>query len=108
MSATELSHNDSNGPQGNASRKGSPVWEFAANDDYNKTATCKLCSKTVKKTDWSTSGLRRHNVPIHNIPIANSISATENRKCLIRQKKELCNLVMNFILQDSRSFDVQE
>ena len=59
----------------------------------------------MKTTNWSTSGLRKHIVQIHKIPIANSISATEKSKISNSLKKELHDLVINSIIQDSRSFD---
>ena len=59
----------------------------------------------MKTTNWSTSGLRKHIVQIHKIPIANSTLATEKSKTSNSLKKDLHNLVINSVIQDSRSFD---
>ncbi|CAF2036400.1 unnamed protein product [Rotaria magnacalcarata] len=98
-------NDDLNNSQQFINKKESSVWNFAVRSDDNQTAKCKICRIIIKTTNWSTTGLRKHMEQVHKIPMVNSIPTTVKSKISTSFKNELHTLIVNAIIQDSRSFD---
>jgi hypothetical protein len=91
--------------QNNAVRKESGVWEHAQRNIDAQTATCLKCNATIKTTNWSTTGLRKHLSQVHKITTMASTVAVKKSTISPKFRKELHELVVKSIIQDSRSFN---
>ncbi|CAF2117099.1 unnamed protein product [Rotaria magnacalcarata] len=98
-------NHDLNNSEEYVNKNESSVWNFAVRSNDNQTAKCKICSIILKTTNWSTTGLRKHMEQVHKIPMVKSTSTTAKSTISTSFKSELHNLVVNAIIQDSRSFD---
>ena len=104
-STTTTSSNDINDMQAIVLRKESSVWQFAIRTDTNDIAMCKLCNASIKTTNWSTTGLRKHLTQVHKLPTIEPPVLTEKAKMSNLLKGELHSLVISAIVKDGRSFN---
>lgn len=86
-------------------RRESVVWKYAARNIDSQTATCLKCSAVIKTSNWSTTGLRKHLIQVHKITTIPSSVAAKKATIPPALRRELHELVIKAIIQDSRSFN---
>ena len=111
---TTSSHLDAAGPSVNTVddhshderiRRESIVWKYATRNLDNQTATCIKCEAVIKTTNWSTTGLRKHLIQIHKITTIPPSAPAKKATFPPALRKELHELAIKAIIQDSRSFN---
>ena len=103
--AESSANNNNDSAQDELVRRESIVWKYATRNIDNQTATCLLCSAVIKTTSWSTTGLRKHLVQVHKVPNIPPSVAVKKATFSPALRRELHELVMKAIIQDSRSFN---
>jgi hypothetical protein len=98
-------NNNNDDSQDDAIRKESMVWEYATRNIDNQTATCTKCNAVIKTTNWSTTGLRKHLTQVHKITTMPPVVAVKKSTISPKLRKELHDLIVKSIIQDSRSFN---
>lgn len=90
---------------GHSTTKESAVWKHAIKND-DETASCRLCPATLKVTNGSTTGLRKHLSQQHGIQgMAPKKTNKTTQKFSPPLKRELHTLIIRAIVKDGRSFD---
>lgn len=83
----------------------SSVWKHATKNE-DGTASCRICGLVVKRTNGSTTGLRKHLLQVHKIQERTSKkNGNKSAKFSPSLRKELHTLVIEAIVKDGRSFD---
>lgn len=102
---TESSGNDEKADD--SSRKESLVWQYATRNTNTKeqSATCGICGTIIKTTNWSTTGLRKHLTQVHGMATMLPTEAPKKSNISPELRKELHDLAVKAIIEDSRSFN---
>ncbi len=98
-------NSNSDDSQDDSIRKESVVWEYATRNIDNQTATCSICNAVIRTTNWSTTGLRKHLTQVHKLMTMAPVVAAKKSTISQKLRKELHELIVKSIIQDSRSFN---
>lgn len=83
----------------------SSVWKYAIKNE-NQTASCRICQTTIKTTNGSTTGVRKHLLQVHKIKeITSKKQSKAMEKCSPSLRRELHNLIIQAVVKDGRAFD---